>query len=128
MTMDVDTGVAVNTSLSVYQNFGADGITTLNTCNLTGNMYTDGNIAIGNAAGNGPLAGNDPLVTESALQVCNYRVDLPTQFGVHLGTDYGTWDCGVSLCTEYNTKRDTLILLMLKTHLSILVRLGMTTH
>ena len=68
-------------------------------------MYTDGNIAIGNAAGNGPRIGNDPLVTESALQVCNYRVDLPTQFGVHLGTDYGTWDCGISLCAEYNTNK-----------------------
>ena len=87
MTMDIDTGVAVNTSLSVYQNFGADGLTTVNTCNLTGDMYTDGNIAIGNAAGNGPLIGNDPLVTESALQVCNYRVGLPTQYGIHLGTD-----------------------------------------
>ena len=105
MTMDIDTGVAINTSLSVSQNFGADGLTTLNTCNLTGDMYTDGYIAIGNVAGNGPLAGNDPLITESALQVCNYRVALPTQFGVHLGTDYGTWDCGISLCSEYDTNK-----------------------
>jgi hypothetical protein len=44
-------------------------------------MYTDGYIVIGN------VAGNSPLVTESALQVCNYRLDIPTQFGVHIGTD-----------------------------------------
>ena len=47
------------------------------------------------------VAGNSPLVTESALQVCSYRVDIPTQFGVHIGTDYGTWDCGMSLCPQY---------------------------
>ena len=54
MTMDTETGVAINTSLSVYQNFGANVLTTLNTCNMTGNMYTDGYIAIGNVAGNSP--------------------------------------------------------------------------
>ncbi len=73
MVMDTTNGVAVNTSLSVYQNLGADGLTTLQTFNLTGNMYTDGYIAIGN------VFGNSPLVTESALRVCNYRIDIPTQ-------------------------------------------------
>ena len=58
-------------------------------------MYTDGYVAIGN------VAGNSPLVTESALQVCNYRADIPTQFGVHIGTDYGTWDCGMNICSGY---------------------------
>ena len=62
---------------------------------MTGNMYSDGYIAIGN------VAGNSPQVTESALQVCNFREPIPTQFGLHLGTDSGTWDCGMNICAGY---------------------------
>ncbi len=75
--------------------FGAHGLTNLKNCNLTGNMYTDGYAAIGN------VAGNSPQVTESALQVCSFRQPIPTQFGIHIGTDSGTWDCGMNICSGY---------------------------
>ena len=39
------------------------------------------------------------------MQVCNYRMDIPTQFGVHIGTDYGTWDCGMNICSGYDTDK-----------------------
>ena len=84
---------ATTTALALKANLASPTLT--GTVALTGNMYTDGYIVLGNQAG------NSPLVYESALQVCNYRVELPTQFGVHLGTDYGTWDCGMSLCPQY---------------------------
>ncbi len=44
-------------------------------------------------------------MTESASSVYNNRQDIPTQFGVHIGTDYATWNCGMSLCNGNNVDR-----------------------
>ncbi len=87
--METTTGGAVNTSRSVCQDFGANGLTEFNTCSLTGNMYTDSYISIGD------VAANSPLVIESALQVCSYRQNIPTQCGADLGTENGSWNCGM---------------------------------
>jgi hypothetical protein len=45
-----------------------------------------------------------PSVSESALQVCNYRTVLPTQYGVHAGCDWaefpGSSNCGINICAD----------------------------
>jgi hypothetical protein len=45
-----------------------------------------------------------PSVLESALQVCNYRTVLPTQYGVHAGRDWaefpGSSNCGINICAD----------------------------
>ena len=45
-----------------------------------------------------------PSVSESALQVCNYRTVLPTQYGVHAGRDWaefpGSSNCGINICAD----------------------------
>ncbi len=74
-------------------------LTLTGAANITSNLYTDGYVVIGN------VACNSTLVTESALQVCSYRQDIPTQFGVHIGTDYGTWDCGMNICSGYDSNK-----------------------
>ncbi len=98
---------ATTTALALKANLASPtftGASTLTcTAKITSNMYTDGYIVVGN------VAGNSLLVTESALQVCAYRVGTPTQFGVHSGTDYGTWDCGMSFALNMVVVKPMLI-------------------
>ena len=62
-------------------------LTVTGSVNISSNLITSGYLAIGST------------VQESALQVCTFRQPIPTELGLHLGTDSGTWDCGMNICT-----------------------------
>ena len=64
-------------------------LTVTGSVNISSNLITSGYLAIGST------------VQESALQVCSFREPIPTQFGIHIGTDSGTWDCGMNICSGF---------------------------
>ena len=99
--MDTDSGVAVNATLSVIRNLGVNDQTNLNNVIVGGNVSMKSSLTVV-----GSCVVGDGAASESALQVCNYRKLLPTQYGVHMGRDWnespGSDNCGRNICANTN--------------------------